>query len=277
MRHPLAIAGLLAALAAAPPGVADDGAMLAELGKVSATLIEGKRPGSPAGEHLIGVEIAMPKGWKTYWRSPGETGVPPEFDWSGSENLAAAEVLYPAPRQLADAGGVTLGYLDHVVFPVVARAADPAKPVSLALALRYGVCKDICVPKEASLSLALSPGGDARLPPALAASLDRVPRVDNERKPDDPSLIDSRMEPQGEDRHLILRVRVPGGAAGAEAFLEGPGGAYLPLPERVAATGDEATFSANIGGADMLTLVGKVATLTLVGSKGQSVTMLRLE
>src|SRR5207247_8452494 len=61
--------------------------------------------------------IAIPGGWKTYWRSPGDAGgVPPEFDWQGSENLAAARVKYPAPHRLHDdKAGDAVGYKDGVI------------------------------------------------------------------------------------------------------------------------------------------------------------------
>ena len=121
-------------------------------------LIAGKAGGGPAGatpQTYAGVEISMPSGWKTYWRNPGEAGgVPPEFDFSGSENLAKAEVLYPAPHRLVDPkAGENIGYKDHVTFPIAILAKDASKPVSIKVKATYGVCKDICVPAEAELSL----------------------------------------------------------------------------------------------------------------------------
>src|SRR5215468_11734755 len=62
-----------------------------------------------------GVEIKMQPGWKTYWRYPGDSGVPPHFDFSGSENLKAADVLYPAPHLLTDDTGQSLGYKDTII------------------------------------------------------------------------------------------------------------------------------------------------------------------
>src|SRR5262245_29832388 len=69
---------------------------------------------SPAGTagaaRLAGLEIAMQDGWKTYWRMPGDAGVPPTFDWSGSVNAADIKVLYPAPTRMPEAGGEVVGY-----------------------------------------------------------------------------------------------------------------------------------------------------------------------
>src|SRR5262245_12928000 len=75
-----------------------------------------------------GVEIKMQPGWKTYWRYPGDSGVPPHFDFSDSENLKSATVLYPAPRVFTDETGQTLGYKERVIFPVVVSPKQAGKP-----------------------------------------------------------------------------------------------------------------------------------------------------
>ncbi len=75
------------------------------------------------GASLVGIEIELPEGWKTYWRTPGEAGgVPPAFDWSGSKNLASAQVLYPAPKRFSDSSGDTVGYKGTIVLPVLLKA-----------------------------------------------------------------------------------------------------------------------------------------------------------
>ena len=90
-----------------------------------------------AGRGIAGVELQMPEGWKTYWRNPGDAGgVPPSFDWSKSENLAGAKVLYPAPKRFTDRAGDTVGYKGTVVFPVRLDAQGPGKPIDLRLDAR---------------------------------------------------------------------------------------------------------------------------------------------
>ena len=84
---------------------------------------------------LAGVQIELDPGFKTYWRNPGESGLPPAFDWAGSENLAKVEVLWPAPTRFEDASGVSYGYLDGVTFPIRVTAEDQRRPVRLALKL----------------------------------------------------------------------------------------------------------------------------------------------
>lgn len=122
----------------------------------------------------IGLEIRLKPGWKTYWRISGESGMPPRFDWSASVNLAGAAVTWPGPTRFTIAGMQSYGYGDHVILPVRVALAEPGKPLSLRLHLRYANCREVCVPEEAKLSLDLpagiaSPGAHARTIAAYAA------------------------------------------------------------------------------------------------------------
>src|SRR6516162_6570176 len=76
--------------------------------------------GSRSGAVLLGgIAFQLQPGWKTYWRSPGDSGVPPRFDFTKSDNIEAVTVLWPAPMRFDDgAGGVSLGYHDQIVLPL---------------------------------------------------------------------------------------------------------------------------------------------------------------
>ena len=117
----------------------------------SVRLIAARTKGEGAGRiHRAGIEIRLSSGWKTYWRYPGDSGVPPAFDFSKSENVKSATVLFPAPIRFPDgAGGHSVGYKAGVVLPVHVVPGDPAKPVMLRLKLDYAVCEKLCVPAEA--------------------------------------------------------------------------------------------------------------------------------
>src|SRR5438874_1830985 len=104
-----------------------------------------------------GVEIKLNPGWKTYWRYPGDSGVPPAFDFSKSENVKAATVLFPAPSRFPDgAGGNSIGYKTDVLLPVHVVPNDPKKPAVLRVKLEYAVCEKLCVPADANLELKLT-------------------------------------------------------------------------------------------------------------------------
>ena len=108
-----------------------------------------------------GIEISMASGWKTYWRNPGDAGgVPPTLDWAASSNVASVKMLFPAPSRLKDASGDSIGYKSSVVFPLEITPKDATKPIDLKLAIEFGVCREICVPAEAKLSLSIPATGN---------------------------------------------------------------------------------------------------------------------
>jgi DsbC/DsbD-like thiol-disulfide interchange protein len=130
--------------------------------------------GSKSALLLAGVEIKLQPGWHTYWRYPGDSGVPPQFDFSGSDNLKSARVLYPAPQLHKDESGETIVYERDVIFPIEVAPRDPAKPMRLHVALDYAVCAKMCVPAKGKADLVLRSGAEAN--PALHAAQARVPR-----------------------------------------------------------------------------------------------------
>ena len=118
-----------------------------------------------------GVLIELAPGWKTYWRMPGESGVPPEFTWSTSLP-AKVEVQYPMPSRHVDKSGEAVGYDSEVLFPVTV-TPEQAQGLELKLDLFFGVCKDICIPARAEAAIMLGteqrdPLGSTRVKSALA-------------------------------------------------------------------------------------------------------------
>jgi len=123
-----------------------------------------------------GLEIALAPGAITYWRDPGEAGVPPTFDFSGSQNLAKAEVDFPAPERIAEPdGSVAFGYRGGVILPIRATAADPGKPVRLVAKVDYAVCDKICLPAKANAELVLGAPGATPHAAMLGDARARVP------------------------------------------------------------------------------------------------------
>jgi len=107
------------------------------------------------GKRWLGVQITLDPKWKTYWRNPGHSGVPPRFNWSGSTNLSEARVIWPAPVYLPDDYGIAYGYYDEVLFPVEIAPVSASEEVAVKLAVDYAVCKDICIPEFSELELIL--------------------------------------------------------------------------------------------------------------------------
>ncbi len=106
----------------------------------------------------LGLHFRMEPGWKVYWRSPGDAGYPPRVDWSGSSNLADAALEWPVPHRFSLFGLETFGYDEEVVFPIVARPLRAGEAIALRAKVEYLTCNEICIPRDAVLTLDLPAG-----------------------------------------------------------------------------------------------------------------------
>ena len=135
--------------------------------------------GVPSGAETLsaGLDVMLAEGWKTYWRSPGEVGIPPQIDWSGSSNVAGVEMLWPAPERFTAFGIENFGYHDTVVFPLRVTLERPGEPVDLTGAVKLLVCSEVCVPQTFDLTLSLPSGSDIDTVSAsrISTFLSRVP------------------------------------------------------------------------------------------------------
>lgn len=111
------------------------------------------------GTHYAGLAIDLAPGWKTYWRTPGDGGIPPQFNWSGSENLGAVSVTYPMPKVIDQLGMLTVGYDSDVVFPLTISAQDQTSPITLRGEVEIGVCEEVCIPMMLRVSGTLPANG----------------------------------------------------------------------------------------------------------------------
>ncbi|WP_165359364.1 protein-disulfide reductase DsbD domain-containing protein [Lichenibacterium minor] len=187
----------------------------------------------PGGHGLLaGVEIRLEPRFITYWRDPGDAGVPPSFSFAGSTNLKTATVRYPAPSKFDEAGAEAFGYRDDVVFPVLVEPADPSKPVGLAVTLDYAACHDICLPAHADLRLALGRGA---APEAawVGDALSAVPRPGTVGGGGTPAVRGVEPAPDGG-----FRVTASGAGRGAALFVEAPEGWAYAAGTPVVAGGD---------------------------------------
>ncbi len=144
---------------------------LAADGLKSARILPGWR--TKSGAHIAALELDLQDGWKTYWRSPGETGFPPQFNWQDSDNVERVEVLWPAPRRYAQDGVVTIGYAGRVVLPFRIYPKNKGQDIDLKSVIDLGVCKDICVPLQLNIEETLSAVGGKRSGLIAGALADR--------------------------------------------------------------------------------------------------------
>jgi DsbC/DsbD-like thiol-disulfide interchange protein len=176
-----------------------------------------------------GIEIRLGPGWKTYWRYPGDSGVPPRFDFSKSQNVKSVSVRWPAPERITDEGGTSIGYKHDIAFPLDVVPQDAGKPVALSLSIDYAVCEKLCVPAEGKAELTLN-GRQGEPDATLAANEARVPKSATLGQDDALSVRTVKRE----GTHVAVDVVYPSGAQ-VELFAEGPAPDWaLPVPSPVA-------------------------------------------
>ena len=188
-----------AAMAALIPcvGIAQDVSDL-----VSASLLPGWQ--TEAGTHMAALRLDLAPGWKTYWRAPGEAGIPPEFDWSGSENVRGVTLHWPRPVVFHTNGMQSVGYHDQLVLPIEITKTAEGKPVSIALTVDFGVCSDICVPARISVTGALPLLGEGD--PLIRAALADQPK---DGRAAGVERISCRVEPLKDGMRVTATLAMP--------------------------------------------------------------------
>ena len=219
--------GFAAALFASQASIevrAEDASPWQKDGHSAVRLLAGSRSGAVL---LGGIAFQLQVGWKTYWRTPGDSGVPPRFDFSKSENIEAVTVLWPAPTKFDDgAGGHSLGYHNDIVLPLRIVAKNPDKPVTLRADINYAACEKICIPVDASAELSFNSVASTE-DSALFAALDTVPKPANVGDPNPLSIRDIKRE----GISTVLVDVVTPDAGNVNLFVEGPTPDWsLPIP-----------------------------------------------
>jgi len=226
-RAALGFAATVLASSLAIEARAEDASPWLRDGHSAVRLLAGSRSGAVL---LGGIALQLQPGWKTYWRTPGDSGVPPRFDFSKSDNVEAVTVLWPAPTKFDDgAGGTSLGYHDKVVLPLRIVAKNTDKPVTLRADINYAVCAKLCIPVEASAELAFTSVASTE-DSALFAALDTVPKPANVGDPNPLTIRDVKRDGKST---VVVDVVTPDARA-LSLFVEGPTPDWaLPVPKPV--------------------------------------------
>lgn len=220
-----------------PTGQAATATAWIDRGQVAVRLLVA--PSAEAGVRRIGIEFRLAPGWTTYWRSPGEAGMAPRFDWAGSVNLKDAAVSWPAPTRLSEGGLPTFGYEGQVVLPVRLAPRNADAPVAATLNLDFAICDKICVPKHAVLTLPAGAAGSA----ADAAILDRFAR--RVPQPRIAGLDIGRVDLSPQRLELAVRAAPPlRRGTRLDLIAEGPDGVLAARPQvRLSPDGGTAVFT----------------------------------
>jgi DsbC/DsbD-like thiol-disulfide interchange protein len=224
-RAMLGVAAMVLLSLFAPNARAQDASPWQEDAHSAVRLLAGSRSGAVL---LGGIALQLKPGWHTYWRTPGDSGVPPRFDFSKSDNVEAVTVLWPAPTKFDDgAGGISLGYHDQVVLPLRIVAKNTEKPVTLRADVNYAVCEKLCIPVQANLELSFNSVASTE-DSALFTALDTVPKPANVGDPNPLTIRDVKREGRSE---VLVDVVSPDNRP-ISLFVEGPTPDWgLPVPK----------------------------------------------
>jgi DsbC/DsbD-like thiol-disulfide interchange protein len=191
-----------------------------------------------AGQLRGMLEIDLKPGWKTYWRDPGDAGVPPQIDVSASTNIASAEFAFPAPERHDDGSFKWAGYDEKVALPLTFTLKSPTDAALIEADLFLGVCETICIPAQTKLRLDPASGPDnPEDTAAVSAAFAALPA------PATPEFGVSSARKSGSK--LIVEAKFPGDPASAEFFLAGEEGYAFGAPERIGDDG-KTLFSVEI-------------------------------
>lgn len=234
----------------------------------SVRLIAGSRSGNVL---LGGISFQLQPGWKTYWRTPGDSGVPPRIDFSKSDNIDSVKILWPLPVKFPDgAGGVSFGYQNQVLLPLRIIAKSPDKPVTLRASISYAVCEKLCIPVEANAELGFVSVASTE-DSAIAAALETVPKpakigdttpvaIREVRRDGKLVLVDVIVRDEKNATHKDKEVQL---------FAEGPTADWaLPVPKLIKREADGIQrFAFELDGLPPgVTADGAVLKLTVAGS-----------
>lgn len=187
-----------------------------------------------------GLEIQLDKGWKTYWRSPGASGLPPQLDLSLSKNIASSKIDFPVPTTFGEGENMTAGYVNSVTFPIAVEPIYPNRPVKLHISGLVGICAQVCVPLQFSLSLDEVGSGQSNRDVALALLQARANMAGGERP--DLRLVSARVH----SGVLFIEARVPYGTRQSTVLVEGPPSWYLTPAMAESIEGTKAQFRVNL-------------------------------
>lgn len=175
---------------------------------LSARLLPGWRQAN--GHYMAALDLTLAPAWKTYWRAPGDAGIPPAFDWAGSKNLKSVTFHWPRPEVLTQNGMTTIAYQNELVLPMEVVPLDPSKPVEIALSMGLGICHDICMPAHLEFSGDFS--GQGARDPRILSALDEVP---------DPAAgARCTVEPIADGLRLTARIPLPARPASDTVVFE---------------------------------------------------------
>ena len=175
------------------------------------------RPGwvTGNGSRMAALHLKLAPGWKTYWRAPGDAGIPPVFNWAGSDNLRGVSYHWPRPEVFVNFGMRSVGYTDELVLPIELHPKAKGQPIQLKGEIDLGVCETICMPARLNVEARLA--GDGASDATIQRALANRPRPANKAGV---GSVTCAIKPLPDGLRLNARIEMPRMAGEEVAMVE---------------------------------------------------------
>ncbi|MCB1362955.1 MAG: hypothetical protein KDK02_02475 [Rhodobacteraceae bacterium] len=167
------------------------------------------------GTYMAALHLTLSDGWKTYWRAPGDAGIPPRLDWRGSRNLGDVAITWPAPEVFDQNGMRSIGYAHELVLPVEITPERAGRPVRLRGEIDLGLCKDVCIPETLTFDHRLDETAGRH--PAIAAAMAQRPHSAAEAGVESATC---RLSPSAGGMRIEARIAMPSAGGHEYAVIE---------------------------------------------------------
>ena len=168
------------------------------------------------GRRVAALRLTLADGWKTYWRAPGDSGIPPQFSWNGARNIGDLQITWPQPKVFHDDGTRSIGYKGQLVIPLHISPKRDGKPIRLKGRMDIGVCSDICAPYTLKFDTTLEATG--RTPtPSIASAMASAPYSAAEAGV---QAATCQITPTDEGLQIEARITMPSAGGREEAVIE---------------------------------------------------------
>ncbi len=196
---------------------------------VAVRLVSALSSTGPATSVPLGIQFKLKPGWKIYWRSPGDAGLPPKVTWDRSENVRDLVIGWPVPKRFSVLGLETLGYLDEVILPVELKLISSGA-TTVRVKLEYLICEKICIPYVNTLELRLPPGRTvlSDYSNLIAQYSARIPKLDGRHGL---SIESSHLTKSGDKNEVVFFAQTKNIFKRPDIYVEGPEGSHFSKPE----------------------------------------------
>jgi DsbC/DsbD-like thiol-disulfide interchange protein len=182
----------------------------------------------PNGRRVAALQVTLQDGWKTYWRAPGDSGIPPQFNWNGARNIGDLQITWPQPKVFHDDGSRSIGYKGQLVIPLHIAPKRDGQPIRLKGRMDIGVCSDVCAPFTLKFDTVLEAAGPVPTP-SIASAMASAPYSASEAGV---RAATCHITPIDEGLQIEARVTMPSAGGREEAVIEaGQDAIWVSEPE----------------------------------------------